>query len=169
MKKTLCSLALTLLVVTLPAVAEDNSTAKMLVGEWHCTQNLTPEAGINLSVEYIQLFTEQRNFTLDGSMEMHFTLEEMNQMFGGDSLNYLFEGSGSWSAKPQRLFIKTENANMKPNNPIAQQLHDAGIMDVNELRDVQSEDEFIINALSKNTLKLTHAKENFFTQCTRTH
>lgn len=166
MKKNLCLLALPLLLIQ-PAFAEDKNTAKMLVGEWQCSQNLAPEEGISLSVEYIQLFTAQRNFTLDGSMKMKFTVEEMNQMLGGDSLNYLFEGSGSWSTKPGYLTIKTENATMKPNSPIAQQLHQAGILDVNQLREMKSTDEFVINALNKKTLQLTHAKEKFTTQCQR--
>lgn len=166
MKKTLCLLALPLL-LSQPTFANDKSTANLLIGEWQCSQNLTPDEGINLSVEYIQLFTAQRNFTLDGSMKMKFTVEEMNQMLGGDSLNYLFEGSGSWSTEPGYLTIKTENATMKPNSPIAQQLHQAGILDVNKLREMKSEDKFIINTLNKKTLQLTHAKEKFTTQCIR--
>lgn len=165
-KKTLYLLALPLL-FTQHSLAEDNTTAKMLIGEWHCAQNLTPEKGINLAVDYVQLFTAQRNFTLDGTMKMEFTVKEMNQMLGGDSLNYLFEGSGSWSVKPGYLTIKTENATMKPNSPIAEQLHKAGILDVNKLRDMQSEDDFIINKLTQNSLQLTHTKEKFTTQCSR--
>lgn len=165
-KKKLCLLALPFLFVQ-PSLAEDNATAKMLVGEWRCEQQLTPEEGISLKIEYIQLFTAQHNFTLDGSMKMKFTVEEMNQMLGGDSLNYLFEGSGSWSVKPGYLTIKTENATMKPNSPIAEQLHKAGILDVNKLREMQSEDAFIINKLTKNALQLTHTKENFTTECSR--
>lgn len=167
MKKTLCLLALPLLMIQ-PAFAEDENTAKMLVGEWQCSQNLVPEEGISLSVEYLQLFTAQGNFTLDGSMKMKFTLEEMNQMLGGNSLNYLFEGSGSWSTKPGYLTIKTENATMKPNNSMAQQLHQAGILDVNKLREIKSEDTFIVNNLTNSHLKLTHTKEKFITQCQRT-
>lgn len=168
MKKNLYPLMLALLLLTQPVLAKDKNTAKILVGEWRCTQNLTPEEGINLSVEYIQLFTAQRNFTLDGTMEISFTMEEMRQMLGGGSLNYLFEGSGSWSTQPNRLTIKTENAKMTPNSPLAQQMHDAGLMDVNDLRDMQSEDVFIINSLTKNSLTLTHEKEGFTAQCSRT-
>lgn len=168
MKKTLSLFALSLLLLTQPTFAQDKNTAKMLIGEWRCTQNITPEEGINLTIDYIQLFTAQRNFTLDGSMKMKFTIEEMNLMLGGDSLDYLFEGSGSWSTKPGRVIIKTENAKMTPNNPIAQQLHDTGIMDVNDLREMQSEDEFIIDNISKNSLKITHTKEDFSTECVRT-
>lgn len=167
MKKTLCLLALPLL-LNQPVLAEDQNTAQILIGEWQCSQNLTPDEGINLSVEYIQLFTAQRNFTLDGSMKMKFTIAEMNQMLGGDSLNYLFEGSGNWSTKPGYVTIKTENATIKPNNPMAQQLHQAGILDVNKLREMKSEDTFIINSLTSSHLKLTHVKEKFTTQCTRT-
>lgn len=166
-KKTLCLLALPLL-LSQPTFADDKNTANMLVGEWQCSQILTPEEGISLSVDYIQLFTAQRNFTLDGSMKMKFTVEEMNQMLGGSSLNYLFEGSGSWSTQPGYLTIKTENATMTPNSPMAQQLHQAGILDVNKLREMKSEDKFIINTLSKTTLQITHTKEKFTTQCMRT-
>ena len=96
MKKMLCFLALSLTLLAQPTLAQDKSIAKMLVGEWHCTQNLNPEEGINLNVEYTQLFTAQRNFTLDGSMDMAFDVKEMNAMFGSGGLKYLFEGSGSW-------------------------------------------------------------------------
>ncbi len=167
MKKILFALALSLLLLTQPAVAKDSSTAQMLVGEWRCTQKLEPEEGLTLTVNYIQLFTAQRNFTLDGSMEIEFNMPEMKQMFGGDTLNYLFEGSGSWITQPKRLIIKTENTNMTPNSPLAQQMHDAGIMDMNDLQEMQSEDEFIINSLSKNSLKLTHLEEEFTAECTR--
>ncbi len=166
MKKTLCLLALPLL-LSQPTFADDKSTTNLLIGEWQCSQNITTDEGISLAVNYIQLFTAQRNFTLDGSMKMKFTVEEMNQMLGGDSLNYLFEGSGSWSTKPGYLTIKTENATMKPNSPMAQQLHQAGILDVNKLREMKSTDEFVINTLSKKTLQLTHTKEKFTTQCQR--
>lgn len=168
MKKILGLLALSLLLLTQPLLAEESNISRKLIGEWRCTQQLTPEEGISLSVDYIQLFTAQRNFTLDGSMEMKFSMPEMSQMFGGDTLNYLFEGSGSWLTKPERLIVKTENADMTPNSPIAQQMHDSGIMDVNDLKEMQSEDEFIINHLSRNSLKLTHIQEDFTTNCTRT-
>lgn len=167
MKKTLYPLAVTLLLLTQPALATASSLSQLLVGEWQCSQKIAPEEGISLSVEYIQLFTAQRNFTLDGSMKINFTMEEMSQMFGGSSLDYLFEGSGSWSLQPERLIIKTENAKMTPNNPLAQQMFDAGIMDINDLRDMQSEDEFIIKNLTQSTLVLTHSEEGFTTQCSR--
>lgn len=169
MKKTCYLLALALLLLVQPTFAQDKNTAKMLEGKWRCTQNLVPEEGIELKIEYIQQLTAQRKITLNGGMEMKFTQAEMNAMFGGDSLKYLFEGEGSWSTQPNRLTVKTDKAIMTPNSPIAKQLHDSGIMDVNTLRDMQSEDEFIIKNLSKNSVELTHTKENFTTQCVRTN
>ena len=168
MKKTLYPLVVTLLFLTQPVLATASNLSQTLVGEWGCTQNFAPEKGINLSVKYIQLFTAQHNFTLDGSMKITFTLEEMRQMFGNSSLDYLFEGSGSWSTQAERLIIKTENAKMTPNNPLAQQMHNAGIMDMNDLQEMQSKDEFIINSLTRDSLTLTHTEEGFTTQCSRT-
>lgn len=168
MKKMLCLLALPLILLTQPTLAQDKNTAKMLVGEWRCTQSLNPDEGINLKVEYIQNFTAQRSFTLDGSMELAFDIKEMNAMFGGDALKYLIKGEGSWSTQPNRLFLKVKEIDIKPNSPIAQQMHDAGIMDADDINSMENEEEFVIANLNKNSFKLTHTKENFTTQCTRT-
>lgn len=168
MKKRHYLLVLLLVLLAQPILAQDKNTAKMLIGEWRCTQSLSPEQGIHLNIEYTQHFTHQRHFTLNGSIEMKFSIPEMNAMFGGDSLKYLFEGNGRWSTQPNRLIVKTENTKVQPNSPMAQQMQDAGIMDLDDLRDIQSEDAFIINNLSKNSLQLTHAEENFTTQCART-
>lgn len=168
MKNKFSLLLLALALLAQPAFAQEKNTAKQLVGEWRCTQHITPEEGLSLTVEFIQLFTAQRNFTLDGKMEMQFNMDEMKQMFGGSSLSYIFEGSGSWSTLPGYLIIKTENSNMTPNSPVAQQLHDAGLMDVNDLKNMKSEDQFIIISLDRNFLKLKHSEEDFITECTRT-
>lgn len=159
MKKTLSLVCTTvLLACSLSLQASDARLADQLIGEWHCSQELQPDPGMTLKVEYIQLFTGQRHFTLDGSMELY---------FAGNQLSYRFEGSGDWSTAPEHLTIKTRNSQVSPANQLAQQLHDAGILDVNQLRDMNSDDTFEMVSISSREMQLRHTEEAFSTRCVR--
>lgn len=155
---SLMATTLLLALVALPAAASDSRLAGQIVGEWQCSQQLQPEPGLILNLQYTQLFTAQRHFTLDGNMSMD---------VGGNALAYAFEGTGNWSTRPNQLLVNTSNSQVTPTSPMARQLHEAGILDVNQLRDRQSNDVFQVVSISRNEMELRHTKENFQTHCVR--
>ncbi|SFX42430.1 hypothetical protein [Marinospirillum alkaliphilum] len=159
MKKTLSLICvISLLACSLSLQASDARLANQLIGEWQCSQQIQPDPSMTIKIDYIQLFTGQRHFTLDGNMEMS---------FAGQQLSYKFEGSGDWSTGPGRLTIKTRNSNAQPTNALAQQLHDAGILDVNQLRDLESDDTFEMVSITQQAMELRHLEEDFSTRCVR--
>ena len=159
MKKLTPVLFLSLLASSLlmQAQADDQQKASLIQGEWRCSQLLSPDPQISLQVDYTQLFTT-RHFTLDGSMDMQ---------FANNLLKYTVEGSGDWSVRGDQLIISTRNSDVKPGNPMALQLHEAGILDVNQLRNIQSEDVFNILTLNSKEMRLKHSKEDLGTDCVR--
>lgn len=142
---------------TLTSLADDKQKASLIQGEWQCSQLLSPDPQISLQVDYTQLFTT-RHFTLDGTMDMQ---------FANNLLKYTVQGTGDWSVSGDQLTISTKNSEVTPNNPMALQLHQAGILDVNQLRNIQSKDVFNILALNKKEMRLKHTKEDLGTDCIR--
>lgn len=159
MKKILSLLGISCLVLftTLTSLADDKQKASLIQGTWQCSQQLTPDPQISLQVEYTQLFTTH-HFTLDGRMDM---------LFANNQLKYSVQGTGDWSVRGNQLTINTRNSEVSPNNPLALQLHQAGILDVNQLRNIQSEDVFNILVLNQQEMRLKHTKEDLGATCIR--
>lgn len=141
----------------LTSLADDKQKASLIQGEWQCSQLLSPDPQISLQVDYTQLFTSS-HFTLDGTMDMQ---------FANNLLKYTVQGTGDWSVSGDQLTISTKNSEVTPNNPMALQLHQAGILDVNQLRNIQSKDVFNILALNKKEMRLKHTEEDLGTDCIR--
>ncbi|MFK7161437.1 hypothetical protein V6U78_10355 [Marinospirillum sp. MEB164] len=132
------------LLLSCAALAHDE---QLLVGQWTCEHHFPTEQGLTLHFNYHQLFTAQGHFSVEGDIQMRLP---------GQELAYALDAAGNWSLEGDQLSLRTETSQFRPNNPTAQQLHDAGILNASDFDNMQGDDVFQVLALSASRMQLEY-------------